>query len=312
MKVKNIIISTCWRLISSEEHLSNRKTFQRIDIFHKTLEFLLEKQFNKLELNAIPDLSLINMIKNDFDIVSIHNPIDMLEVSNDSYCDNISSEEKTKRELAIKRTLNTIELAENLDVQNIVLHAGSILPKKKDWQKKLLQANDSLLLNSAKEWRKKNKEPFFSNLLFSMEQILKYDFRVNISIECRNYFYEFPNPEELQKIFNEFADERLKYWHDFGHSEMQQRMGFYTHIDMLRNFKDKLSGVHIHDFHPDKLDHIAIGDGEIDFQSLWKELPDDFLPVIEVHPKVSKDKFLTSLLLATKLHKKNSTLKNAN
>jgi hypothetical protein len=52
---------------------------------------------------------------------------------------------------------------------------------------------------------------------------------------------------EMTESPNEESESLVSYWHDVGHAEVQQRLGFASHEGWLSQFKDRMVGVHLHD-----------------------------------------------------------------
>ncbi len=95
--------------------------------------------------------------------------------------------------------------------------------------------------------------------------------RIQFFIETRIHYYEIPLPEELEEIFGRLPYKNLGYWHDIGHTYMQDRLGFIPMETWQRMFGRKCGGVHIHDVADDLTDHLPPGEGVLDLRGILKQ-----------------------------------------
>ncbi|MGD8970008.1 MAG: sugar phosphate isomerase/epimerase family protein [Desulfobacterales bacterium] len=103
-------------------------------------------------------------------------------------------------------------------------------------------------------------------------------------------------PEELLPLFEDLAPQGVGFCLDTGHQSAFSRSSLGTWLDVLGPF---LGQLHLHDNHGRRDDHLAMGQGTIDFQYLFKRLKDlnDSPPVItlEPHTKEALDPSLAHL-----------------
>ena len=134
--------------------------------------------------------------------------------------------------------------------------------------------------------RERKKGKTLEMMLLSMDEIQKaaekYD--VNIGIENRYFFEECPNFDEMGVIFDEFGGGRIGYWHDAGHAQVQENLGFQRVEEMLRAYGKFLVGFHLHDVKGHS-DHHVPGIGEVDFELLKKYIKKDTVKILEIHPR---------------------------
>lgn len=228
-------------------------------------------------------------------IVSVHNfcPIPDGLTRNEALpdCYSIASLNHQERLLAVAFTKKSIDTACLFGARAVVLHCGRV--EVKDRTKELIRLCKRGLGGTGKfkrlrqgiiDERRLMIGPFFENALKSLREINAYACKKNvlIGIENRNYYREIPTLDELGLIFNEFKHSNLGYWHDTGHAQIMQELGFARHEDYLKAYASRLVGVHLHDVHNCK-DHMSPSQGELDFSILRPYLKKDTIKVIEAH-----------------------------
>lgn len=90
-----------------------------------------------------------------------------------------------------------------------------------------------------------------------------------------------PNEDETEALIASYATPWLRYWHDMGHGEIRQQLGFGDHARTARRLLPCMRGVHIHDVGAALRDHLAPGAGTIDFSEFAFLARPDMLSVFE-------------------------------
>lgn len=248
-----------------------------------------------LTANTVRDILLLKK-SGRIKISSLHNmcPIpDGIEprmASPDYY--SLASLDEKERELAIYAAMTTIDYAEEFEAGAVILHLGRV--DTKDRTRELDSVFDDKekfykLRDDAVREREENEDGYFKNALKSLDELVPYALRsgVPLAIENRYYYSEIPAIQETEKIFASFGPGSLYYWHDVGHAEVFERLGFARHEDFLDKFSDRLIGVHLHDIIGRITDHNAPGFGSFDFGILKRYISKDTIKVIEAHGPVS-------------------------
>jgi sugar phosphate isomerase/epimerase len=207
-----------------------------------------------------------------------------------------SSQDPRERESAFKHSLRTIETAARLKAGVVVLHMGRI--DMKDYTGKLLEmARDGkketpkysdLCEVVAEKWEKK-KEPYVRCANEMLERLSKAagECGVKLGIENRQALEEIPLDADIDMLLREFNQPGIGYWHDCGHAQIKQNLGFIDHRMHLESLAPRLLGFHVHDVIFPGLDHRAPGSGTIDFDALKPMVKPEHIKVFELSPGLS-------------------------
>jgi sugar phosphate isomerase/epimerase len=107
---------------------------------------------------------------------------------------------------------------------------------------------------------------------------------VRIALESRRGYEEIPSERELPGLLDEMDSMQLGYWHDFGHSQIKENLGFIDHAEWLRMIGPRAFGGHVQDCIWPAKDHEAPFTGAVDFEKLIPLLPTNCLFVWEMSP----------------------------
>jgi sugar phosphate isomerase/epimerase len=264
----------------------------------------IELSFNLLS-NIVENIRLL--VKNQqIKVTSLHNfcPIpDGLkrEIALPDYY-SLASLDEQERQKALKYTKHTIETARSLGAEAVVLHTGRV--EITDRTRDLIDLFDRGLKDSrefndlkseAIRERDKIKDRFFESILKSLEELDLAARRSGIllGVETRFYYREIPNLEEIGNILEKFKGSQIRYWHDTGHAQLMENLGFCRHRDFLELSKGALLGIHLHNI-VGCVDHHAPSVGEIDFRELLPYVTKDTLKVIEAHHPASAEQLKDS------------------
>ena len=231
----------------------------------------------------------------DVKIVSVHNffPIPDIHETGGADIFHFSSEDKAERSLAVKYAIKTIRIASDLGARAVVLHLGRVhmdtlsLEVFRLYDAGMTGSGEYISkLDEIRMLRDRRRGKTLDMMLLSMDEIQKaaekYD--VNIGIENRYFFEECPNFEEMGAIFDKLGGGRIGYWHDAGHAQVQENLGFVTVKDLLSAYGKFLVGFHLHDAKGHS-DHHVPGIGEVDFKLLKKYIKKDTVKILEIHPR---------------------------
>jgi len=210
----------------------------------------------------------------------------------------LSSLDEHERQQAVKWTKIAVDTAKRNNANIVVIHAGTLdfederspqlfelyVDGKKDT--KAFEDEKARILTL----RAEKKKPHIEALERSLRELTDYAriHQIKIGLETRYYPIEIPNFEEVGYFLKMFDETVMGYWHDFGHAEMNDRLGIRAHKEFLDIYKDRLIGVHIHGM-KGRRDHLAPFEGDMDFDQFLTYLEPHVIKVVESKPFASVD-----------------------
>ena len=264
-----------------------------------------ELGFDLIELGHGTRLSLVPGIQQMFDagevrFSSLHNfcplPVEVMAASPDCYkFSAVSSEE---RERAVKQTLQTIDFAARLNAPFVVLHLGEV--NMSPITDQLIELGKTGRFQSRKYVRLKieavqKRERIALRYLQRVKDCLRRVIEhaasknVRIALEGRRGYEEIPTERELPGLLEEMDCAQVGYWHDFGHLQIKENLGFIDHAEWLRLIGPRAFGCHVQDCIWPAKDHEAPFTGAVNFEKLVPLLPTNCLFVWEMSPNKTAD-----------------------
>lgn len=233
-------------------------------------------------------------------ISSLHNfcPLPMGVTSAAPNLYQFSAERQRERELAERYTLKTIEFAAKVQAPIVVLHLGSI--EMKDYTDRLLELLErgqkesskyERLCAEADEKRESKKEPFMERMKESLKKVLPEAEarKITLGTENREGLEELPFESDFRFLLREINSPWLRYWHDTGHAQIKENLGFTPHVMHLESLRDELAGFHIHDVQFPGRDHCPPGTGTVDFGALKPFVKPEHVKVFEFSPSLTPE-----------------------
>jgi sugar phosphate isomerase/epimerase len=258
-----------------------------------------------IELGHGTRLSLMPGIQKMFDsgqvrFTSLHNfcplPVEVMVASPDCY--QLSAVSPEERERAVKQTFQTIDFAERLGAPFVVLHLGQVkmrpitdrLIKMTKAGKHLSRAYVRAKLKAV-ETRERRAPAHLQRVKDCLRRIVEHaaSKNVRIALESRRGYEEIPSERELPSLLDELNSGQVGYWHDFGHSQIKENLGFIDHAEWLGTVGSQALGCHVQDCVWPAKDHEAPFTGAIDFDKLVPLLPTNCLFVWEMSPNKTAD-----------------------
>jgi sugar phosphate isomerase/epimerase len=296
--------STCW---NSHRHSDGRAMLREIR----------ELGFEHAELSHGTRISLMPGILEAVDagemkISTLHNfcPLPMGVNHSAPNLYQFSAEKPRERDLAIRYTLKTFEFAGRVKAPLVVLHLGSVEMKDyTDKLKNMLERGENgspkyeKLCAELSEKREAKKERFVQNTYETLNKILPdaESRGLKLGIENREALEEIPFETDFPFFFREFTSPSIVYWHDTGHAQIKENLGFIHHALHLETFRDRLEGFHVHDVQPPARDHCAPGTGTVDFAALKPSVKREHIKVFEFSPSLSPEEVKSGIAHVKKI-----------
>lgn len=281
--------STCW---NSARHTDGRAMLREI----RELGFEYAELSHGIRLSLVP--GILEAVKaGEIKISTLHNfcplPVGVTSAAPNLY--EFSSDKDRDRQLAIKHTLNTLEFASKVGASLVVLHFGSM--NLKDYTGKLKELHGrgehgspkfQKVVAEANAAREAKKQKFWDRSRDTLRELYgEAKHRgINFGIEIREAVEELPVESDFAALLKEFPAPTVNYWHDTGHAQIKQDLGFIDHAKFIAERADRLAGFHIHDVKFPARDHFPPGGGDIDFAALKPFVKPEHIKVFELSPKV--------------------------
>jgi sugar phosphate isomerase/epimerase len=253
-----------------------------------------ELGFTHIEPNTSISPRMLNeLLKTTVPISSIHSPCPAVLSSRGIPVSSLSlsSLDESERMEAVSFTQRTIDLAANVSAKAIVLHMGEV-PIDLSLQDRVYKLHDRDYAQT-KEYSQAKEElvyqrvsqapPYLNAAKKSLQELREYSQQkgIMLGLETRFHLNEIPNMDEMAELLNDASESPVGYWHDVGHAEVQQQLGFSLHEKWLSQFKDRMVGIHLHDIFGIS-DHYAPGKGKMNWEMVAKYLPTGIVKVCEI------------------------------
>jgi len=289
--------STCW---NSARHTDGCAMLREI----RDLGFDYAELSHGIRISLLP--GIFEAVKaGEIKISTCHNfcplPVGVEKAAPNLY--EFSSDRESDRRLALKHTLNTFDFAVKVGAPLVVLHFGSM--DLKDYTSKLKELLERgergspkflKVVAEANAAREAKKKKFYDRSREMLRDLFgEAKFRgLKLGIEIREAVEELPVESDFAALLKEFPAP-VFYWHDVGHAQIKQDLGFIDHAKFLAERADRLAGFHIHDVKFPARDHFPPGGGDIDFAALAPFVKPEHIKVFELSPKVPLDSVTRSI-----------------
>lgn len=285
-----ISVSTGWRALSISDGAELLETTLSLGCEAIELSYHVRRSVFEQMLPYIK--------RQDVRVTSIHNffpaPDDFRPEEGGGELYLFTSDDPDERKLAVKYTVKAMEIAADLGAEAVVVHLGHLemldptrLLRELYDAGKMSESKTTDLLELASDERKLLSPLALDRVLSCLDDLNRNAERlgVNIGVENRYHFAEFPNFEEFGAIFKEFpVDSMVRYWHDTGHAEVNSNLGYGSGAMLLNAYAQQLGGVHLHDV-SGHVDHLAPGSGSVDWSTVRKFVGDKTIKVVELAPE---------------------------
>ena len=222
----------------------------------------------------------------------------------------LASLDEDERAMATILVGRTLAFAESMGARAVVLHAGRVFLKGFFSELNTRTLVDALeeegtlegeryqrLLAKALRRRERRAGVYFDGFCLSLATLLPKFEKAGVTLCLENLpsIEAFPDESEMMMLKRRFDSPALAYWHDMGHGQVRENMGWIRHEEMARMLLPVTRGVHIHDALPLMNDHLSPSKGKIDFGAFafFQALP--VIKVFEPSESVPGDELAASL-----------------
>jgi len=272
------------------------------------LRELADLGFEYVELSHGTRLTLAPGILKGLDegiikVASLHNfcplPVGVTGAAPNLYEPSAAS--RRERILWLHNTQKTIDFANRVGCDRIVLHSGRARFLFADPETAFEdayeadQGENGLALKAAREKGLKRlnrkKASFMKRLLENYVLISEQanERGVKFGVENREGFSELPLDADMVALQKTLEEQKVfGYWHDSGHAQLKEHMGLIEHKAFLEELRPHLLGFHLHDVVDDR-DHQIPGTGAIDWSVIADNVREGDVVVMEMSPRLRSE-----------------------
>ena len=202
----------------------------------------------------------------------------------------LSSLDNDERKEAIRRTIQTMELAIEMETPIVVLRLGKVDTYDRSYlMRELYEYGErefeafSNKVTEATEWRKRKEAKHLDAVMRSLDELNERALKMEICIAIENppNYFLIPNFDEVGFLFNEFYGSPMRYWHNIGHAVLLEKLGLCWSHEWLEAYEDHLIGISIHDLKDLEMYHPP-GTGDIEWDDIFPQIKSDVLKVIDI------------------------------
>ena len=238
-------------------------------------------------------------------IQTLHNfcPVPTSVFRPDPNCYEFSDSRASVRAAAIKASQDTIRHASRFGASAVIFHLGSAGPEGVTGKLEKLYRNGGFLNRTYSEIKVKavmQRQETYKRLWPRIKECLDPlvdmagELNIRLGFEIRQDFGEFPHEEEFPEVLEAFPPEVVGYWHDFGHAQTKEFLGWHDHLETLALRAPRMFGAHIQDCRRPAEDHLPLGHGEVPFSALLPLIPEDAIGVLELAPGTPEEQVIAS------------------
>ena len=261
------------------------------------IEEILELGFTRVELGYDLRLELVEGVKamvaqGAVKVDSLHNicPVPLGASRGHPEIYTLASPDARERQQAVHYTSQTLRFAAEVGAKVVVTHAGNVAMTH--YSRDLFDLaiagqaytpryeKVKLKLQEQREKYVPRQLEFLYQGLDQLMPVLQ-ETGVVLGIENLPTWEAIPTELEFEAIFRRFGDRHIRYWHDLGHGQIRQNLGFINHERWLERLEPHLAGMHVHDVAPPATDHVMPPRGQIDFKRFQRFGSLDILRVVE-------------------------------
>jgi sugar phosphate isomerase/epimerase len=186
----------------------------------------------------------------------------------------LASRDEDERVMATLLLQKTLRLAAEAGARAVVVHAGRI-PVSPDSNELIESAEDDGITSRRylKLWQRNQRRrarrtrKHLDALCRSLDLILPQCARLHLTLCLENLpsWEALPTEEEMLELHQRYASPHLAYWHDIGHGQVRENLGWIRHREAAERLLPITAGLHLHDVRPMAQDHLPPPYGTLPF-----------------------------------------------
>lgn len=258
---------------------------------------IIDAGFKHVELGYDLTLDLVpgvqNFVENgDIIVNSLHNfcPVPIGAPMGHPELFHLADTDIRGRLSAVRNTINTISFAAQVHAKYVVVHTGNVdMPfmtrKLLDLIKAGRQYDEKYekiklkLLTRREDKVQNHLDALNESLAELMPELEKHN--ICLAMENLPSWESIPTESEIETICKKFDSPHIRYWHDLGHGQTRQNLGFIAHLRWIEKLSPFLVGMHVHDIKHPASDHLMPPNGELDFSNFKKIANSGIVLVLE-------------------------------
>lgn len=266
---------------------------------------ILELGFRKVELGYDLTLDLVPGVRamvadGSVAVGSVHNfcpvPPDMPNGHPELFA--LASPDPQTRANAVRHTANTVRFAAEMGARVVIVHAGRVSMRNRTVKLAQLAergrrdspAYERTFVKAVAERdraRDRHRDALYA-ALDALQPTLAAN-RVALALENLPSWEAFPSEPEILELVRRYDNGSLRYWHDFGHAGIRDRMGFADSAVWLDKLAFGLAGFHIHESRGTRDVHSLPPSEKTVFSALNTRPDSDTLLVFEPSPNADRE-----------------------
>ncbi len=208
----------------------------------------------------------------------------------------LASSDWRVRQSALTYTAQTIRFAGEFGAKVVIIHCGNVEMRGMSHKLRKLCDNGQRYSNRFERAkmklvtkREKVVAPQLDNLVAGLERLVPVleETGIRLGLENLPTWEAIPTETECIRILDKLGTEHFCYWHDIGHGQIRENLGFINHVTELRRLQPYLGGMHVHDVTAITCDHQMPPAGNVDFRALRAFAAGDMLRVLEPSPRLA-------------------------
>jgi sugar phosphate isomerase/epimerase len=263
--------------------ISTRWNVRRHSDGRGLVDEILHAGFNAIELSYDFRRELIDGVAarvqaGDISVVSVHAycPVPRNVPRGHPELWLLTDPDETIRRRAVQELTETVRFAASMGAPTVVVHAGYVRTRWARTGHLIRLAERGVVDGLWWRWkwsalfraRERGAPAVLDRLRQSLEQLMPVleECQVSLGFENLPSWEAVPSEMELRELCAEWKNAHIGYWHDFGHGQIRENLGFIGHLGLLRRMSDHVRGFHVHDVRPPAQDHVLPPHGSIPFR----------------------------------------------